>query len=96
MTVIGGDLQARRDENAEADGHNLHRERGHARHLRTGRRQLQGLLRAGRQATPQRIRLEIREWQHPPGLGAAERLDRDQAEADHWLCSIIESAHSLR
>ena len=51
------DLQARRDENAEVDGHSLHRERGYARHLRTGKRQLQGLLRAGRQATPKRIHL---------------------------------------
>src|SRR5207249_2431347 len=59
-----------RDEKAEADGHSLDRERGHARHLRAGRRRLQGLLRAGRQGTSQRIHFEVRKWQHPPSLGA--------------------------
>ena len=47
----GGDDQARREDKAKADGCDLDRQRSDARHLRTGRRPLQGLLRPDWQAT---------------------------------------------
>jgi hypothetical protein len=68
----GREDRNRRDEKAKGDGRHLDRERSHARNLRTGGEQLQGVLRPGRQATSQRIGFHAREWIHPPGLGAEE------------------------
>ena len=65
-----GNDQAGRYEDAEADGRHLDRRRSYARHLRLGRKPLQGLLRPGRQATPQRVRFHTWEWLHPAILGA--------------------------